>query len=299
VADNDLTPREAQVKMDISSAEILRLIGSIQPRQGIDGLSLSHSFTASPAPQWSSRSPRSAPSEDLYISSNTQHVPSTVVSSSRYTCNSATTASTTSTSLTTVPDDDGSDFDDIESDDAESANDDVEDFSVSERSEDAEAGERDGDAVYPCEFFGFSDCQEKFKATEFDGWFDHIAGDHLQYDLPQESVCWYCDDEIYRAPSRSHEDLMAFFRKRLLHIARHLRGELGPGQIRPDFWFVQHIRKLELIDDETVNLARSWHELPMPTWLNTTPIRPLVSATQIIVERPGRRAAGKNQTYWS
>lgn len=270
------------------------LIGSIQQlRQGIDGLSLDHSFTASAASQWSSRSPRSAPSEDLYIASNTQRVPSTAASSSRRSGNSATTAYTTSTSLTTVSDDDPED-------------DDAEVFSESESAEDAETGASDGDAVYPCEFYGFSDCQERFNATEFENWFHHIAGHHLHYDLPRESVCWYCDDEIYRAPSRSHDDLMAFFRKRLLHIACHLRGELESGQIRPDFRFLMHIRRLGLIDDGTVDLARSWHELPMPTWLNTTPIKPVVSRdveTTIIVEphveRRGRRAGRKDQRYLS
>jgi hypothetical protein len=286
--------------MNISPAEIRSLIGSIQPRQGIDGLLLDHSFTASAASQWSSRSPRSAPSEDLYIASNTQRVPSTVASSSGRSGNSATTAYTTSTSLTTVSDDDPED-DDADFDDGVLGV-----FSEPESAEDAETGASDGDAVYPCEFYWFSNCQERFNATDFENWFHHIAGHHLDYNLPRESVCWYCDDEIYRAPSRSHDDLMACFRKRLLHIACHLRGELESGQIRPDFPFLKHIRKLGLIGDEIVGLARSWHELPVPTWLNTTPIKPVVSRdveTTIIVERhmerQGHRADRKDQRYLS
>jgi hypothetical protein len=113
-----------------------------------------------------------------------------------------------------------------------------------------------------CEFIGLGGCDEVFDSTNEAGWIAHIAEVHLHYMFPATCICWYCD-RTFRAPSYSQADTEACYRKRMHHIAKHLRDNPAPGsQMRPDFYFLNHLHDCGLIDEEMFQRATIYHEVP-------------------------------------
>ncbi|KAF4450194.1 hypothetical protein F53441_6628 [Fusarium austroafricanum] len=123
-----------------------------------------------------------------------------------------------------------------------------------------------------CEFIGFSNCDKAFNSGDEAGWIAHIAKDHL----------------IYRASSHSQTDTEACYRKRMHHIAKHLRNGLSGSQMRPDFFLLDHLHKYRLIDDEMFCKAQAYHEAPIPSLQSQASIALTTGPQQI----PRRYPAG-------
>ncbi|CAM1509334.1 Fc.00g030730.m01.CDS01 [Cosmosporella sp. VM-42] len=116
--------------------------------------------------------------------------------------------------------------------------------------------------VLVCEFAGYSSCDFVFDLDDVDGWIEHIAIQHLRTRYPSYSCCWFCNSGKFQARSGKSTDLRACYWERMRHIAEHFRNGKTPDEIRPDFFFLDHIHHHGLIDDYTFQVAMSWHEGP-------------------------------------
>jgi hypothetical protein len=116
----------------------------------------------------------------------------------------------------------------------------------------------------PCEFKNFSSCNRKFSSEEVDLWIDHIIERHLHRHLPSFSICWFCDDESgkFRAASNRSAEKEKCFRRRMHHIAEHFHTGMKALDIRPDFFFLDHLHHYKLISERTFQLAKEQGELP-------------------------------------
>lgn len=116
--------------------------------------------------------------------------------------------------------------------------------------------------MLPCEFVGYSSCDQYFYPEAADQWVEHIIVDHLSNRLPSKSACWFCDDHDFDA-SRDG-DRMTHFRNRLNHIRIHIRDDgFGLENIRPDYAFIAHLEKIGLITRPVLETAQSWQEGPV------------------------------------
>ncbi|KAF5667607.1 hypothetical protein FHETE_5665 [Fusarium heterosporum] len=119
--------------------------------------------------------------------------------------------------------------------------------------------------VYPplvCEFIGLGGCNEVFDSFNDEaGWIAHISDVHLRNIFPAVCICWFCD-RTFKAQSYSQADAEACYRKRMHHIAKHIRNDVPRGQMRPDFFFLNHVHDYGLIDEEMFQRARVYHEAP-------------------------------------
>ncbi|EXV04673.1 hypothetical protein X797_002354 [Metarhizium robertsii] len=112
----------------------------------------------------------------------------------------------------------------------------------------------------PCEFKNFSGCNVVFPSNKVNLWIDHIIGEHLNGCCPKFSICWFCDDGKFGSPSNQGDEMC--FRQRLYHIAGHFHDGMTAANIRPDFYFLDHIYKRHLIDESTFEWNRSQGEFP-------------------------------------
>lgn len=115
----------------------------------------------------------------------------------------------------------------------------------------------------PCEFVGYHDCGHSFALDETDQWIEHCIV-HLQDHLPMICMCWYCDDILFDA-RQLRQDKQSNFRDRMEHIRDHIRDEhYTAHDMRPDFYFLEHLRKYGLITEAVHYLAREWNDSPVP-----------------------------------
>jgi hypothetical protein len=115
-----------------------------------------------------------------------------------------------------------------------------------------------------CEFRNFGNCEKTFDPGDESGWITHIAKHHLRYHFPAIVACWFCDRQ-FRASSDSQTDTEACYRKRMHHIAKHLRNGLSGSQTRPDLFLLNHLCEHGLISEEMVLKAQAYNEVPMPS----------------------------------
>jgi hypothetical protein len=124
-----------------------------------------------------------------------------------------------------------------------------------------------------CEFVRYTGCNATFDTNDEAGWIQHIATFHLGNTFPTLCVCWFCDRE-FRASSHSQSDIEACYQKRMHHIAKHFRRGVTGRQIRPDFFFLDHVHNYGLIDEETFQREKICHEAPQLSGLHPTGWRP-------------------------
>lgn len=134
-----------------------------------------------------------------------------------------------------------------------------------------------------CEFINYNGCNATFDANDEAGWIAHIATYHLGNAFPAVCVCWFCDKE-FRASSYNQLGTEACYQKRMRHIAKHFRKGLTVRQIRPDFFFLDHIYKYGLIDEETFQREKMYHEAPQMPGLHPAGWRPETRPVQGQVE---------------
>ncbi|KAG8419334.1 hypothetical protein J3458_004210 [Metarhizium acridum] len=116
--------------------------------------------------------------------------------------------------------------------------------------------------LLPCEFQNFSGCSAVFFSNKVNLWIDHIIDEHLHGCCPEFSICWFCDSGKFGSPSNQEEEKKRCFRQRLYHIARHFDSGMTAADIRPDFYFLDHIYEKSLIDETTFEQTRSQGEFP-------------------------------------
>lgn len=126
----------------------------------------------------------------------------------------------------------------------------------------------------PCEFVGYDHCEETFNIDDKDGWISHIIQCHLGNNFPPRCICWFCDEE-YVAQSSSTVDCWESYQLRMDHIAEHFRtSNLGVDEIRPDFFFLDHIHRHGLVSKEEYRHATKYRELKQITDLHEASWRP-------------------------
>lgn len=128
-----------------------------------------------------------------------------------------------------------------------------------------------GEYVLPCEFAGYASCTINFDPSETDQWIEHIISVHLHDKLPQKCICWFCDEMKFSAKDWK-VDPRTNFENRMAHIREHIFFDRkNVHDIRPDFHFLEHLRKHHLITEEMYGQARSWDERPqVPSYVHAS-----------------------------
>lgn len=114
--------------------------------------------------------------------------------------------------------------------------------------------------LLPCEFTweGYQKCDMYFHPHETDLWIDHVISDHLHHQLPSKALCWFCDDVEF--DSKDWGDRRATFDARMDHIRTHIYEGKTVRDIRPDFHFLDHMRRFNLVTSEEAKRVRNYTE---------------------------------------
>lgn len=117
-----------------------------------------------------------------------------------------------------------------------------------------------GPLLLPCEFAWepYGKCDRYFNPLETDSWIDHVISNHLNDQLPSKALCWFCDDIEF--DSKDFGDRRATFDARMDHIRAHIYDGKTIRDIRPDFHFLEHMRKYNLITSEEAKRVRNYTE---------------------------------------
>ncbi|KAI1505185.1 hypothetical protein F5X99DRAFT_307101 [Biscogniauxia marginata] len=112
-----------------------------------------------------------------------------------------------------------------------------------------------------CEFIGYDSCEKAFELDKKNAWIEHVVT-HLRGHFPKRCVCWFCDDYEFFADSTRLEDLKLNFKNRMHHIAEHFAKGAIVDEIRPDYFFLDHLDSFGLITKTNYQMVRNWQEGP-------------------------------------
>lgn len=114
----------------------------------------------------------------------------------------------------------------------------------------------------PCEFSRYTGCGATFDAfTQVEAWIRHELEDHLGWEPPATCLCWFCDDYKFVTGRTSHGDINENFRLRMMHIAGHFQeGTVDARGMRPDFFFLDHLRVKGSVSREVFEREKGTHE---------------------------------------
>jgi hypothetical protein len=113
----------------------------------------------------------------------------------------------------------------------------------------------------PCEF-ACTGCGIKFHPTQIEAWIDHSMSHFGNFSPPSQAICTFCDEEdgIFRTRD---EDTRGVWRDRMMHIATSHLQELQPAEgMRPDYFLLDYLRKIEVLSIEDYNYAIKYTERP-------------------------------------
>lgn len=124
-----------------------------------------------------------------------------------------------------------------------------------------------------CEFFRYSKCHATFDPNDVEGWIKHNAKEHLKKEYPMYSICWFCDGYKFQAISDSRDDRRQAYNDRMRHIAGHFHGHdsLTGHDMRPDFFFLNHLNDNNLISRRAFEKAKAKTEVPKPNDMELYP----------------------------
>ncbi|RYP92404.1 hypothetical protein DL770_001504 [Monosporascus sp. CRB-9-2] len=109
----------------------------------------------------------------------------------------------------------------------------------------------------PCDFVGWSACNETFEVDDLHGWVGHVEEYHLCNNFPRKVMCWFCSATFKVGNSASNDERRTNFWNRMQHIQDHMReGRKDENDIRVDFQYAEHLHSAGLISDEVYHLAR-------------------------------------------
>ncbi|KAJ8133554.1 hypothetical protein O1611_g66 [Lasiodiplodia mahajangana] len=112
----------------------------------------------------------------------------------------------------------------------------------------------------PCEFVGYSRCDQTFTLDEIDAWVEHIVSGHLRGHLPAKVRCWFCDEFILDAEHAGGRLLN--FQQRMWHIRGHILDGFSVNEMRPDYYFNEHLHCHRLIPEHVYDDIRRWTKIP-------------------------------------
>lgn len=156
--------------------------------------------------------------------------------------------------------------------------------------------------IYPCDFWGYTNCLHRFRLGEDCHWFAHTAV-HLGHKFPKTSVCWFCD-KVFHSDSEDQAVLKMVFRQRMDHIGRHLvaqhyRQEEGQS-IRPDFFLLEHLLAHGLVPESARANAETYSEIPLPNGvIRGEPPKRETGNVVTVVEPRGRGSSRKSSTRFA
>ncbi|RYP14990.1 hypothetical protein DL765_005987 [Monosporascus sp. GIB2] len=108
----------------------------------------------------------------------------------------------------------------------------------------------------PCEFVGWSSCNQTFDVDNLHDWFEHVEQYHLGDKFPRKVMCWFCPKTFKVSKSANKDERRINFWTRVQHIQKHIKGgRKGVDDIRVDFDYAEHLHSAGLITDEVYYLA--------------------------------------------
>ncbi|RYO86289.1 hypothetical protein DL764_009028 [Monosporascus ibericus] len=118
----------------------------------------------------------------------------------------------------------------------------------------------------PCDFVGWSACNEKFDVDDLHGWVGHVEQYHLFDNFPRKVMCWFCSETFKVGKNASKDERRTNFWSRMQHIQTHIRRDRkGEDDIRVDFHYAEHLHSAGLISEEVYHLARTRRDvIPYP-----------------------------------
>lgn len=142
------------------------------------------------------------------------------------------------------------------------------------------------EVTVPCEFFRLDGCRVRGSMHAMDRLVDHTAL-HLRGNFPEHTACWFCD-EVFDVPhalaqssfGSAEDNRVACYRSRMVHIMEHFRDEgFTDGNVRPEFFFLNHVWDHGLISEAVYEEAKKQTELdPRKGFLKN--LEPLSGAPQ-------------------
>ncbi|PTB41270.1 hypothetical protein M441DRAFT_68315 [Trichoderma asperellum CBS 433.97] len=148
----------------------------------------------------------------------------------------------------------------------------------------------------PCEFYGYDDCEETFDLNNVNDWVQHICGHHLIWRLPRDCICWFCDDAVFRTVNETADEREHNYRARMHHIADHYARGATTSDIRPDFYFLDHLRDIGLVSERNFRIYKDWHEAPQPKGgIHSKEPAPCAYHQEVAVEVKWRRGRERRQ----
>lgn len=124
-----------------------------------------------------------------------------------------------------------------------------------------------------CEWVRYSKCRATFDPYDVEGWIKHNANEHLSKEYPVYSICWFCDEYKFQAFSDSRDDRRQAYNDRMRHIAGHFHEHEGvtAHDMRPDFFFLNHLNDNNLISRRAFEKAKAQTEVPQPNGMELYP----------------------------
>jgi hypothetical protein len=132
---------------------------------------------------------------------------------------------------------------------------------VDDESDDA----TDPGTVLWCEFREMFSCRATFALGELHAWIQHHKVHHFGGRLPKRLICWWCPREFICPDPDFPAARATNFEERMRHIHRHIVDEHSYAtysNVRPDFWVVKKLYKLDMIDEMWYQHLMSYTELP-------------------------------------
>ncbi|KAI0445578.1 hypothetical protein F4803DRAFT_135803 [Xylaria telfairii] len=117
----------------------------------------------------------------------------------------------------------------------------------------------------PCEFVGYSSCDQTFAMDDVENWIEHIISEHLQEKLPKRVVCWFCDEWIF--DYKTVGDRRVNFENRMWHIRDHFLDGMTAHRMRPDHHLNAHLQSFGLIPEHAYHVVRRYAEVPQGNWI--------------------------------
>jgi hypothetical protein len=100
-----------------------------------------------------------------------------------------------------------------------------------------------------CEF-QFAGCFLTFHPSQIHPYIKHSVSHFLRYGPPPRATCIFCD-RIFE----NHNDPLASWRRRMLHIVEHYRCGARAENMRPDFFIIEYLWKKRILSSEDYKWA--------------------------------------------
>jgi hypothetical protein len=115
----------------------------------------------------------------------------------------------------------------------------------------------------PCDCSQYTGCTQTFWLPS--EWISHCL-DHYGTNLPEASLCWFCDTQMFQAPDSRFETRQVYFEGRLRHISSHYLNGTHSSAIRPDYYVLKHLYSTGVISERTFTRLNVHENEWLGTW---------------------------------